>query len=252
MQKEFLKLELSEGKSSLTIDELAETLQVVLAATMTVELNNQISIGNDKFVVIVDGKLAPATPASFASVKRRIVIDFILSAAEIAIAEMKRIFSAAIRGYVVDANAPYALKTKLGSAVGSQLSGLIRVFYGKENGQVTEVSSAGEVKTFEYGDFLMLTPDLPLGWLANSPLLRTKKPSSRSNVGYFGVAARRIRRKLRGSRRTTSIRVQAGFSKRVGGFVGNTEANSGKAAMRYGHPVIYIRVREPKSASRGF
>jgi hypothetical protein len=216
------------------------------------ELDEQISLGNDQYTVMVDGSVRPSR-TDFALVQKTIRIDFLRSAVDLAIAEMKRLFATEIRNFVVSTGAPRVTlrgipSLRLDSNVGSELVTNIRVWHGSKDGGVTEVTNSSEIKQFQVGDYVMMTPATNLVWLANSPLLRFKDSSRK---GFLGKAAASIRRKMRITKSSSSISVQAGFSRQIASVMGLTVENSGRNALLYGQPVLYIRVRTPKAYFSG-
>lgn len=238
-----------EGLAEVDIPEFLGAVRFTLKTWTDEELDAQIAIGNDQYTVVVDGQTRPDRSA-FALVQKTIRLDFLRSAVDLAIAELRRLFADAIRSFVIDAKAPTitlargAKPIRIGSSVGGELVSHIRVWHGKKDGQITEVTGADQIDKFEVGDFVMMTPSTNLVWLANSPLLRFK---DQSHKGFLGAAAGHIRRKLRVTKRSSSISVQAGFSRQIAQVMGLTVENSGRNALQYGQPVIYVRIRSPKA-----
>lgn len=234
------------------IPEFFGAVRFALKSWTDEELDEQISLGNDKYVMLVDGSVRQ-NRADFALVQKTIRIDFLRSAVDLAIAELKRLFATEIRNFVVSSGAPRITlrggpSLRLDSSIGGELVSNIRVWHGKADGAITEVTSSSEIKQFEVGDYVMMTPSTNLVWLANSPLLRFKDSSRK---GFLGKAAASIRRKMRITKSSSSISVQAGFSRQIASVMGLTVENSGRNALLYGQPVLYIRIRNPKAYFSG-
>jgi hypothetical protein len=83
------------------IDDFLATMRSGLVDWFNADLDEQIELGNDQFVLLVDGSVVPSR-ASFATVDKRLRADFLLASADMAVSLFRQIMQRHIVGFVKD------------------------------------------------------------------------------------------------------------------------------------------------------
>lgn len=241
------------GKPVITIAELNGIMSDALVIYATEELNAQVDLGNNVYTVIVDGVFRGNNRDAVNQAQRKVAFDFIFGAIDVAIQVLKQEYQKAILRFVTDEPKAMFDGRPLGASTASELVANVRIFYLAKGKPAVDVTSSSDIKSFSPGDQIIMTANIPESWLSNSYKLRFRKPAGSSSgaVGFHGRTARAIRRKLRLSRaivpgmskrqQTSPLLVRAGFSRVAARLLGLTEKTAGRAAILYGHPVIFLR-----------
>jgi hypothetical protein len=169
------------------------------------------------FTLEIDGKNAVTISSVRTLAKRVVRLNFIQAAVDLAVSEMRSVLAESMRTRALTSLGGLStFKDRLLS------ESEIAIFYSETKGSWTKISSSSEIKNFKPGDAISLVPTFYTQAYANVVNPESTSPQQKipsGGGGYMGLAARRIRAKMRYRKSTSSLIVRAQRSRKAWGYL---------------------------------
>jgi hypothetical protein len=183
------------------------------------------------FTLEIDGKTA-VTVSSVRTLARKIVrVNFIQATVQLALTEMRSVLFEAMNSRALSSLGGLStFKDRLVDM--SQIA----IFYSESKGSWKRVSNVAEITNFKPGDAVSLVPTFYTQAYANVVNPESSAPALKipsGGGGYMGLAAKRIRAKMKYRKSTSALIVRAQRSRRAWSYL-NAERPAG--TNRITHP----------------